>query len=389
MDLAAIQAELRARNFDAWLFYDHHHRDAIAYRLLGIPADLLTTRRWYYLIPAHGEPRKLVHRIEAGHLDTLPGGKRVYSSWEENRAGMRDLVAGCTRLAMQYSPDNMLPTISLVDAGTVELLRSFGVEVASSADLVARFEAVWTPAQLESHRVAGAVVDEAIQAGFREIRRRLSLGQRPNESEIQEFLALRLEQGGLLVNEPPIVAANAHAGDPHYEPRPGRAAPIGEGDLVLFDVWAKARTPRAVYYDVTWMGLAADRAPEAVRRAFALVRDARDQTIDFVKSAIAAGQTIHGWEVDQVARGTIASAGMGDKFVHRTGHSIGESVHANGANMDNYETRDEREILPHTCFSIEPGVYTESFGIRLEVNVYVGEGRAEVTGPVQNEFVRI
>ncbi|MGH9541898.1 MAG: M24 family metallopeptidase [Terriglobales bacterium] len=389
MDLDAIQAELRARNFDGWLFYDVHHRDPIAYRLLGLPRELMVTRRWYYLIPAEGEARKLVHRIEARHLDGLPGGKREYSTWEENRAELRALLAGCRRVAMQYSPDNMLPAISLADAGTVELLRGFGAQVASSADLVARFESVWDAGQLESHRVAGAVVHEAIQAGFREIRRRLQSGQRPTESDIQQFLAEHMQRGGLAVPEPPIVAANAHAGDPHYEPRAGQSAPIGEGDLVLFDVWAKLPRPRATFYDVTWMGLAADRPPEAVRRAFALVRDARDQTIAFVKSAIAAGQRIHGWEVDQVARGVIASAGLGDKFMHRTGHSIGESVHANGANMDNYETRDERQILPHTCFSIEPGIYTESFGVRLEVNVYVGEREAEVTGPVQGEFVRI
>jgi len=390
MDLAALQQALCAGNLDGWLFYDHHYRDPIGYRILGLSTAMLVTRRWYYYIPAKGVPRKLVHRIEAGHLAGLPGETQVYSSWEEQHARLRELLRGARRVAMQYSPNNMIPYISLVDAGTVELLRSFDVDVVTSADLVARFEATWSGEALASHREAGHVIDAAITAAFREVRRRLDARDATlNEYSIQQFLVATMRQGGLLVEEPPIVAINGHAGNPHYEPQEHGSAPIAENDLLLLDVWGKCNRPGATYYDVTWMGYCGERPPKPIAAAFELVRSARDAAISFVENAVRAGQRLRGFEVDRVTRGVIEAAGRGAEFVHRTGHSIGESVHANGANMDDLETHDVREILPNSCFSIEPGLYTPEYGIRLEVDMYIHADRAEVTTAIQHAMVRI
>ncbi|HUX67039.1 MAG TPA: M24 family metallopeptidase [Terriglobales bacterium] len=398
MHLSAIQAELRARHLDGWLFYDHHHRDPIAYRVLGLPAQM-ATRRWYYLIPAEGAPRKLVHRIEAGALDPLPGERRVYARWGELEAGLRGLVAelgAAPRLAMQYSPGCALPAISLADAGTVETMRQLGCLVLSSGDLISRFDATWTAAMLANHRLAGRGVDAAIAGAFAWVRQELEGGRRLDEYRLQRWLVEQMQAGGLEVEEPPIVAVNAHAGDPHYQPPEQGSAPIAPGDLLLLDVWAKAPGAESAYYDVTWMGYCArpgeGAVPEEYAQAFAVARAARDAGIACVAERLAAGQKLRGYEVDRAVRGVIAAAGLGEYFVHRTGHSLGREVHATGANLDDFETHDEREILVGSGFTIEPGIYCpqgKPYGVRTEVNLYVGEGGAEVTGPRQQEIVRI
>jgi Xaa-Pro dipeptidase len=388
MDLSAIQSALRERNIDAWLFYDHHRRDPIAYRVLGLPETLFVTRRWYYLVPASGEPRGLVHRVESHHLDSLPGSKIAYSSWQEQQQSLRQLLAPYKTVAMQYSPNNIVPYIGLVDAGTVELIRSFGVKVVTSADLVALFEATWSAEQIRSHFEAGTIVDAICAAAFQEIGRRVAKGG-THEYEIQQFIEDAFAREDLTdENDPPIVAVNAHSGDPHYGPAPDRSAPIAKGDFVLLDMWAKKNRPDAVYYDITWTGVVGSPT-ERHREIFQIVRDARDAGVQAVQSAIAAGRRIAGWEVDHATRGFIERAGYGPCFVHRTGHSIGTSVHANGANIDNLETKDDRTILPNSCFSIEPGIYLPEFGVRSEVNVLVRPGSAEVTGRIQQELVVI
>jgi Xaa-Pro dipeptidase len=387
MNVPEIQAALRERNLDAWLFYDHHHRDPIAYAVLGLPESLMVTRRWFYVIPAQGEPSKLVHRIEAGHLDSLPGAKRAYSSWQELWDGLKSMLAAHRRVAMQYSPNNLVPYIGLVDAGTIELIRSFGKEIISSGDLVARFEATWTDEQIRTHFAARDAVDAITAAAFQEIGRRVRNGG-THEYEIQQWIMEAFRRDHLVTDDPPIVAVNAHSGDPHYEPRADRSTPVREGDFVLLDIWAKQSTPGAVYYDITWTGVLG-KASDRQHEVFSIVRDARDASVRVVKEAMAAGRKICGWEVDNAARGRIAVAGYGEYFVHRTGHSIGTSVHGNGANMDNLETKDEREIQPNSCFSVEPGIYLPEFGVRSEVNVLVRRGAAEVTGKIQNEIVII
>jgi Xaa-Pro aminopeptidase len=389
MNLQDIQAALREQRFDGWLFYDHHHRDPIAYRVLGLPESLFVTRRWYYLIPAQGEPVKLVHRIEAGHLDLLPGRKLEYSSWQEQQDNLRSMVAPYRMIAMEYSPNNQIPYIGLVDAGTIELVRGFGKEIVSSGDLVARFEATWTDEQVHSHFAARDVIDRITDEAFREIGRRVRNGG-THEFEIQQWMEEALRREGLTnENDPPIVAVNGNSGNPHYSPSAEASKPIREGDFVLLDIWGKLQTPGAVYYDITWTGFVGKAPSDRIREVFEVVCDARDTGVKTVQSAVAAGRPIAGWQVDEATREHIKRAGYGQYFIHRTGHSIATSVHGNGPNMDNLETRDERAILPTTCFSIEPGIYLREFGVRSEVDVLVRPGVAEVTGRIQREIVII
>jgi Xaa-Pro aminopeptidase len=388
MDLSAIQAALRERNIDAWLFYDHHHRDPIAYRVLGLPAEQMVTRRWFYLVPAEGEPVKLVHKIEAGHLDTLPGRKQQYAGWQELFDSLKTMLASYRDIAMQYSPNNIVFTISLVDGGTIELLRGLGKNVVSSADLVALFEATWSEEQIQSHFAARDAIDSMTAAAFQEIGRRVRNGG-AKEHEIQQWFVEAFRRDDLVTDDPPIVAVNANAGNPHYEPRADHPVPIREGDLVLLDVWGKKNSPGAVYYDITWVGFVGSAPSGRMHEVFAIVRDARDAGVKAVLDAINSGRHIAGWEVDRATRGHIQKAGYGDYFIHRTGHSIGTDVHANGANMDDLEIHDERQILPNSCFSIEPGIYLPEFGVRSEVNVLVRANSAEVTGEIQREIVTI
>jgi len=382
MDLKAIQTALHERNIDAWLFYDHHHRDSIAYKVLGLPETIMVTRRWFYIIPREGEPLKLVHRIEAGHLDSLPGTKREYSSWRELWDNLQAMLVRLRTVAMQYSPNNLIPYIGLVDAGTVELIRSFGKEIVSSGDLVARFEAAWTEEQIASHFAARDAIDAIVPACFKEIGRRARNGG-ATEYAIQQWLAEAFHRENL-----PIVAVNANSGNPHYLPQARGSAQIKPGDHVLLDIWAKKNVPNAVYYDITWTGVIGTPTDRQVE-IFNIVAGARDAGIKKVVDAYAAKRRIAGWEVDQATREHITNAGYAQYFPHRTGHSIGVSVHGNGANMDNLETKDDREIIPNTCFSIEPGIYLPEFGVRSEVNVLTRNGAAEVTGKIQNELVLI
>jgi Xaa-Pro aminopeptidase len=388
MDLAAIQSALRDRNIDAWLFYDHHHRDPIAYRVLGLPEKLMATRRWFYLIPAEGVPQKLVHKIEAGHLDSLPGSKQAYSAWQELFESLKDLLRPYRDVAMQYWPNNGVFTISLVDAGTVELLRGMGKNIVSSGDLVAQFEATWTDEQIKTHFAARDSIDAITEEAFKEIGRRVRSGG-TDELSIQQWILEAFRRENLVTSDPPVVAVNANSGNPHYGPEAATSKPIREGDFVLLDIWGKKDNPNAVYYDITWVGFVGKTPPEQIQKVFGIVRDARNAGSKFVQDSIAAGKQISGWQVDDPVRESIIKAGFGEKFVHRTGHSIGTEVHANGANMDNLEVHDERRILPNSCFSIEPGVYLPEFGVRSEVNMLVRSGHAEVTGRMQNEIVII
>jgi Xaa-Pro aminopeptidase len=388
MDLPAIQSALRERNLDAWLFYDHHHRDPIAYRVLGLPESLMVTRRWFYLIPAKGEPQKLVHKIESGHLDSLPGQKRAYAAWQELFDGLKRLLSGHRDVAMQYSPNNAVFTISLVDGGTLDLIRGLGKNVVSSGDLVAQFEASLTEEQIKTHFAARDALDKITAAAFQEIGHRARNGG-TNEFEMKQWLLEAFRREQLTTGDGPVVAVNQNSGNPHYDPRPEASMPIREGDFVLLDIWAKKDVPQAVYYDITWTGFVGKSPPERIQTAFRAVCDARNAGAKFVEESIAAGKKIAGYQVDQAVRGQIKKAGFGEFFVHRTGHSIGTEVHANGANMDDLEIHDERRIVSNSCFSIEPGVYFPEFGVRSEINMLVRSNRAEVTGRMQTEVVII
>jgi Xaa-Pro dipeptidase len=386
MDLKRIQESLRREKLDGWLFFDHHVRDALAYRVMGVTPPGHVTRRWYYFIPAESEPLGLVHRIESKVIHAAPGEKLLYSSWREQQDGLAKLLSGAKRVAMQYSPRCAIPYVAMVDAGTVELVREFGVEVVSSAELIQEFEACLSTEQLESHLEAGRRMDGIRAGAFRFIAEKIGSGV--DEIAVAERMRAEYRKSGLITDSGPVVAVNAHAGDPHYEPSAESSVPIRAGDFVLIDMWAKLDRPGSVYYDITWTGFCGD-APERVVRVFEIVRDARDQAVETVVKAVGAGRVIRGFEVDDAARGRIYATGFGDKFVHRTGHSIGEEVHGSGANMDNLETHDERRVMPGALFSVEPGIYLEDFGVRSEVNVFVDADRARTTGEVQRELVRI
>ncbi len=387
-DIQAIQKELRAGGIDAWLFYDIFHRDPIAYRILGLHEGL-AKRRWFYLIPARGTPRKLVHRIEAGMLDALPGAKSAYSARTELEEGLDRLLRGFRRVAMQYSPRNENPYIGTVDAGTVELVRERGVRVVSSADLVQSFEARWTPGQWRSHLAAGRIIDAVVAAAFDRAAGFLRRGRRLTEYDLQQWMCERFAEENIVADSPPIVACGPNSGNPHYEPTARGAAAIVPGKVLLLDVWGKTKAPEAVYYDVTWTAFAAERIPPAVDSIFGIVREARDAAVERVRRAVAEGREIRGWQVDRACRRVIEKAGYGRQFSHRTAHSIGREVHGNGANIDDFETHDTRRIVPRTCFSIEPGIYLAEFGIRSEVDVYIDGRCTRVTGARQQTMIAL
>jgi Xaa-Pro aminopeptidase len=390
MDLAAIQTALRVARLDAWLFYDHHNRDPLAARVLGLPANAHVTRRWYYVIPAEGEPRKLVHRIEAGRLDSLTGEKRVYSSWQELERELAAMLDGQTRIAMQYSPRNAIMYVSMVDAGTVEMLRELGKEIVSSADLVSQFEAVLTDAQIATHFAAQAKLDEILRAGFARIGE-LTRGGGTDEYSMVAWLAEAIERAGMVTEHGPNVSAGPNSADSHYEPTRESSRPIRQGDFLLIDIWSRlAGDPEAVWYDITWTGVVGREPSDREHLVFATVRDARDAAIAEVERAFAAREPIAGFQADDAARGVIREAGFGEWFTHRTGHNIGTELHGSGAHLDNLETHDVRLILPKTCFSVEPGIYfAGEFGVRSEVNMITYPDRAVVSGPRQTELLRL
>ncbi len=387
MNLDAIQEQLRALQLDGWLFFDHHRRDPLAYRILGLDPASHVTRRWYYFIPADGTPVGLVHRIESKMLDGLPGDRILYSRWSEQTAGLAKMLGGRQRVAMQFSPLCAIPYISLVDGGTIDLVRSTGVEVVSSAELIQHFEARLDQVGYETHMEAGRRVDRIRAAAFELIRARTQNGGSVSEYEVQSFLRQRFAEQGLVTDGGPIVGVNANAGNPHYEPSAEQSLPIQSGDFVLLDMWAKLDQPDAVFYDITWTGYCGRSAPAKFTAVFDVVKAGRDAAIAKVLATIANGTDLRGFEVDDAARHAITAAGYGDWFTHRTGHSIGREIHGNGANMDNLETHDERRVLPWSCFSIEPGVYLDDFGVRSEIDIFVRENSAEVTGEMQDALV--
>ena len=385
--IVSLQAALRDAGLDGWLFFDHHRRDPLAYRILQFTPGSPVTRRWFYFVPAQGEPRGLAHKIEEHTLTELPGSAKTYTSWNSLVDGLRSLLGDAKRVAMQYSPNCAVPYVSLVDGGTLELVRGLGVDVASSADLVQLFEARWSAEQLEMHLEAARRVDLVRREAFARIGEKLRGEGRVTEWEICEFIRQRFSAEGLLADHGPDVAVNANASNPHYEPTQADSSEIKPGDTVLIDLWAKLNRPSSVYYDICWVGFCGQRPPQKYQDVFEIVRDARNLAVKRVVDGVAARDDLRGYQVDDAARSHIRSHGFGEYFYHRTGHSIGEEVHGTGANMDNLETHDERKVIPWTCFSVEPGIYLPEFGIRCEVDVFVGEDGARVTGEIQDRLV--
>lgn len=387
-----IQSALAEAGVDGWFFACFQQNDPIGMDLLGLTGEgKLVSRRCYYLVPREGEPRKLVHGIESGMLDHLPGPKTVYSAWQEHRQRLGELVSGHKRLAAQYSPNNEIPTVSRLDAGTAELVRSMGIELVSSADLAQRFAATWTQEQLEGHRRANVHLHRIALEAFNRVGAALRNGDEIDEYAVQRFILDAFEQVGLWAESDPIIGVNAHSADPHYQPGPGNSSPIRKGDFLLIDLWAKEKaSPASVYADITWVGVCDASPKDRHQEIFSIVAGGRDAAWELVKSRYPR-QPVHGFEVDDAAREVIRKAGYGDRFIHRTGHSIGISDHGQGANMDNFETHDTRQLLPMTGFSIEPGIYlTGDFGVRSEINVALTPEGPEITGgEPQRELLRL
>jgi Xaa-Pro aminopeptidase len=387
--LEEIARALGDAGLDGWLFYDFRHSDPLAYRILGLSSQGITTRRWFCYVPARGPARALVSAVEAERLAELGIETMVYRSADEMLAALGDLVAGARRIAMNYSPRCAIPYVARVDAGTVEIVRSLGVEIVSAADLIQRFEARLESSQLESHRRAAALVRRVVDETFAEIARAISSGAPVSEYSMQQFVLARFAADGLVADDPPIVAVNANAARPHFEPSSAADTQIRRGDLVLLDLWAKEPGAASIYADLTWMAYAGERVPEEYARVFAIVAEARDAVVDFIHARVSAGEPVRGEEADRVARGVIERAGFAEQFVHRTGHSIGREVHGTGANLDSLETHDHRTLIDRTCFSVEPGIYLPGrFGVRSELDMTIEDGRAEVSAaPPQHEIV--
>jgi Xaa-Pro aminopeptidase len=392
MKLEQIQEALQSERLDGWLFYDFRKSNPIAYQILSIPLNSFFSRRWFYFVPTYGTPTALVSAVESHVLKSLPGEQRIFRTWQEMRSHLEALLTAGMRIAMEYSPMNAIPYMSRVDGGTLELIRSYHVEVASSANLAQRFIAQLSEAQMESHREAGRRLITAKNALFAALGADLRAGVTLNEySVVQRFTNL-IQQVGLTLADPPHVAVNANASNPHYEPTSENHSPIHRGDLILFDFWAHLPEEDAIMADYTWMAFAGthDEIPAVQREIFEIVRKARDSGIAFIRSQLSTQKQVEGSDVDDATRAVIVEAGFADYFVHRTGHNIGVAVHGNGAHLDNFETQDNRILLPSTCCSMEPGIYLPEFGIRSEVNLLVHERDVEVTGtPVQEEIVAL
>jgi Xaa-Pro dipeptidase len=389
--LAEISGALKAARLDGWLFYDFRLSDPLAYRILEVPSGGTTTRRWFCYVPAAGAPMAIVSAVEAHRLDALAARKVVYRSYDEMTRALGDVLNSARRIAMNYSPGAAIPYVSRVDGGTLELIRGFGVEIVSAADLIQRFEASLTPAQMESHHRAAVALRAVVDETFADMAARVEARKTVSECSVQAFVMERIAAHGLQTHEPPIVAVNEHSADPHYGPNPSDDRSIHEGDFVLLDLWAKEKGADSIYADFTWTAFVGEQVPAEHARIFAIVARARDSAVELIEQRVASGQPISGREADRASRAVIEEAGLGESFVHRTGHSIGREVHGTGANLDSLETLDDRQLIENTCFSVEPGIYLPGrFGLRSELDMTIENGRARVSGePRQSAIVAL
>ena len=390
LDIKGIQKALVREGLDGWLLYDFHGSNPIATRITGLDrAGKMTTRRWYYFIPSEGEPRALVHAIESHNLDSLPGSKTIYGQRRLLESGLSAILKGARRVAMEYSAECAIPYVSRVDAGTIELVRRLGAEVVSSGDLIQEFEAVWDADAVQSHREASDKLYRVKDNAFAMVKERLARGERTTEYDVQRAMLGWFKEYGLIAADEPNVSAQENAGDSHYQPTATKHREIRPEEILLIDLWGKLDKPGAVYADITWVAFTGKTAPAEYAKAFKAIVDGRDAAIALVENSVREGRDLRGWQVDRACRDVIERAGYGDLFVHRTGHSLGENVHGNGVHMDDYETHDDRRLIPGTGFTIEPGVYTKTFGLRTEINMVVGEREATVTGPRQTELLTL
>lgn len=389
IELIEIQKYLKENNIDGWLIFDFRGQNHIAVKFLDIQKDRILTRRWFYFIPQRGEPALLLHKIERDNFPNPPNKTQFYVSWQELKQKLGEILEQSKSIAMEYSPNCAIPYVSCVDGGTLELVRSLGIEVVSSANLVQYFQCRWTPEQLQSHIRAMENLETIKSKAFDLLGEKIKKRESINEFEIQKFILGRLENMNMETDEPPIVAVNANASNPHYAPSSDRFSPINKNDFVLIDLFGKEKTPNSVYADITWVGFVGDRIPDKIVKIFNIVAEARDAGLELLKESAASGEPVQGWQVDARVREIITQAGYGDYFVHRTGHSLDTNLHGNGVNLDSLETQDEREIIPGVGFTIEPGIYLDDFGVRSEIDVYYSEDGPKVYGPIQREIIAI
>ena len=390
MNLADITRYIAEENLDGWLFYNFQNRDSCANEILEMPPERLLTRRWFYLISTQGEPIKLVHKIESAALDHLPGIKKTYAGWKELQKNLEETLQGKKNICMQYSPNNSIPYVSYVDAGTVECIRNLGVQVHSSANLLQRFNALWDENALQSHLEVADLLREIVLHAFRLVGEHIQENKQITEHDVQQFILQQFENNNLFTDHLPIVAANQHSGDPHYETLAQGSTILKPNDFLLIDLWAKQKTKNAVYADITWVASISQEIQPIHQKIFNIVKEARDAAVEFVQTSFAQQTAIQGYQVDDICRNYITDKGYGDYFIHRTGHNIERELHGRGVHMDNYETRDERYILNNMGFSIEPGIYLPEFGVRLELNMYTKDNQAYVSGmPVQDQIIAI
>jgi len=391
LDIGAVQAALASDGIDGWLLYDFRGLNPLASDVTGVgrQGGHLATRRWYYLIPASGEPRALVHKIEKHSLAHLPGTTAAYAGRDQLEAGLRTLLKGMRRVAMEYSPGCAIPYVARVDAGTIELVRQAGADVVSSGDLIQRFSTIWDGDAISMHRLASEKLYSVKDRAFEAAARRLRDGVPTTEYDIQQLMAGWFRDEGLISDSDPMVSASANSGNPHYLPTLSAHRTIRADEILLLDLWGKLDRPGAVFADITWMGYTGRTVPDRFAKAFAAIRGARDAAVELVQQATRAGRDVRGWEVDRAASSVIHAAGYGDRILHRTGHSLGASVHGNGVNIDDYETHDDRRLLPGAGFTIEPGVYFDDFGVRTEINMIIAPRDAAVTGPLQTEILAL
>lgn len=387
--ISKIQQVLRDSQIPAWLFYDFRGSDPISYQILKLDSDSHPTRRWFYLVPAEGDPRKLVHRIESDKLDRLPGKKRVYLRWQQLHSELEQMLEGLSSLAMQYSEKCALPYVSYVDAGTIELVRASGPGIVSSADLIQRLEAVCQPLQLEQHRRTAGKITRIVKLAFEETAARILREGRTTEFEIQQFIMNCFKEDDLETDYPPVVAVNQNSSNPHYCPAESQTDEIESGDFLLIDLWAKAQEPTSIFADITWTAFFSSEPPKRVTEVFEIVKQARDRGVEFLRNRLPNGEKVLGCEVDDAVRKVIREAGLGEYFTHRTGHNLGREVHGSGANFDNLETHDDRQVIPGLLCTIEPGVYLPEFGVRSEINIHITPEGPEITTPPQDSVLTL
>lgn len=387
VDIGNIQKTLREWDIDGWLLYDFHKSNPIPYDILNFH-DGIITRRWFYWIPAQGTPISVIHSIEAEYFEDVPGRNCIYTGWQELNAHLEGILSGVDRVAMEYSDKGAIPYISRVDGGTLELIRSFDVKVISSADLVQLFQAKWDDEAYRLHKETVPIMFNLKDGAFQLISESIHNGKTITEYEVQQWIMEGFHENNMETEDPPIVAVNEHSGQPHYSPDENQSSVIRKGDFVLIDMWARKSQPKATYVDITWTGYVGEEVPDRYVQIFKIVADARDTATGLIQERWDAGKALSGWEVDNASRAVIEDAGYGKFFTHRTGHSIGTSVHGNGVNIDNLETQDRRKIIPGIGFSVEPGIYLSEFGIRSEIDVFITEEGPEITTlPLQKEII--